>query len=269
MKNTKRIFEAPIPLDDPAEAQDTPPPQAGGADDMPLPEPEAEEPPAMDAPMPGGEGGGGERPPYYDPAQTDDQPAPGLDDPDAAEQPKAAEGTGAITGKYNSSPVGDIKMSKAKGTYNTYKLEMSMGQLEVIRTALEGNHADPVSDELLATLTYYMDKLPGPGEEEEEAEARVNPQAAAAKAAKAAGLPGAETPDAEESDSPLPKPPGAPTAAKVGAADISKLPKPPKGGATPAKERLLQNSPNAQPSVGLPEPEDVGSEAQLPPPPRE
>jgi hypothetical protein len=75
--------------------------------------------------------------------------------------------TGAVTGKYNSSPVGDIKMTKAKGSYNTYKLELSMGQLEVIRTALESKHDDPVSDELLATLSYYMDKLPGPGEDEE------------------------------------------------------------------------------------------------------
>ena len=64
----------------------------------------------------------------------------------------------------NLPPVGDIKLTKVKQTYNTYRLEMSMGQLEAIRSALERDHADPISDELLAIMTYYLEKVPGPGE---------------------------------------------------------------------------------------------------------
>jgi hypothetical protein len=185
-----------------------------------------------------------------------------LDDPpqEEGEEP-AAQGTGAITGKYNSSPVGDIKMTKSKGTYNTYKLEMSMGQLEVIRNALENNHADPVSDELLATLTYYMDKLPGPGEEEEESDMRK------------AGAGGEDGP-------PIPMPPGSKGAGAPAPAG-GKPPLPPKPGQpppTPAKERLMANAPGGapgaggkQPVAGLPDfdEEEGGAGGELPPPPAE
>ncbi len=92
----------------------------------------------------------------------------------------------------NLPPVGDIKLSKTKGTYNTYKLELSMGQIEAVRNALEKDHADPISDELLAILTYYLDKVPGPGEEEEDLKAREEHPAAAAD---------------EEGDFPIPMPP--------------------------------------------------------------
>ena len=78
------------------EGQDLPPdqeqPPAGASEDA-----MGAEPPPMDAPLePEAKEGAGA--------------GPGLD------EPQAAEGTGAITGKYNSSPVGDVKMTKAKGT---------------------------------------------------------------------------------------------------------------------------------------------------------
>jgi hypothetical protein len=249
MKPTSPVEDANIPLDDPSdEMMDGP---QGGP--MPGAEGEEQEPPPMDAPI-------------------DDQPlgpqpqgaegAQGPDDSALGDSPGAASGgTGAITGKYNSSPVGDIKMSKSKGTYNTYKLEMSMGQLEVVLSALEKNHADPVSDELLATIRYYIDKLPGPGEEEEEAEARNNPGKAGA-----AGLGGDE-------DEPLPMPPGQGGAGGA-KPDLANMPEPsaPGGAAMPpGKARMLGKSPKGKP--GLPGPDtDQGAGAggaSLPPAPQE
>lgn len=92
-------------------------------------------------------------------------------------------------------PVGDIKLTKASGTYNTYKLELSFGQLEVIRAALQKHHAEPIADELLAMFDYYAQNLPGPGEEKEDVADRE-------KGAKEA-----------EDDFPIPMPPGQETAA--------------------------------------------------------
>ena len=192
------------------------------------------------------------------PIGQDDSP---LDEP----EPEAAQGTGAVTGKYNSSPVGDVQMAKKKNTYNSYTLTLSMGQLEVILNALEKNHDDPVADELLATFQYYIDKLPGPGEEEEEAEARNNPQAAAAKAG------GVPLPGGAGEESPIPMPPGQ---AQPGGApkDLGALPEPEApGGANmpPGKARMLKN---AGPKTGLPGPDTEpkgGADRHLPAPPAE
>lgn len=59
-------------------------------------------------------------------------------------------------------------IKKKSDTYNVYNVELSFGQLETIIQALEQNHSDAISDELLAELQWYVDKLPGPGEEETE-----------------------------------------------------------------------------------------------------
>jgi len=67
-----------------------------------------------------------------------------------------------------------MKLEKIKKTYNDYKLELSFGQLEAIRDALEAKHDDPVLDELLAEWDYYLAHVPGPGEEEEDAKTRAN-----------------------------------------------------------------------------------------------
>ena len=187
------------------------------------------------------------------PAQTEN---PEIDDgenaldrePPSMDEPEAAEGAGAITGKYNSSPVGDIQLSKKKNTYNTYALTLSMGQLEVILSALEKNHDDPVSDELLATFQYYIDKLPGPGEEEEEAEARNNPQA------------GAD----EESETPIPMPPGkkAPGAPK----DLENMPEPEM---PPGKARMLRQAGGRPGLPGSDIDNKNAANEELPPPPAE
>jgi len=160
-------------------------------------------------------------------------------------------GSGAIQGRYNSSPVGDVKMTKVKGTYNTYKLELSMGQLEVILTALERNHDDAVSDELLATFHFYLEKLPGPGEDEDEFDAK--------KEAEAGG--------GMEGDTPLPMPPGQEGGEPE---NMDALPRPggaPAGGAGP--EVGLPGDEGEAPAAGGPPPPEDSADKRLPPPPKE
>jgi hypothetical protein len=94
-------------------------------------------------------------------------------------------------------PVGDIQVKKKSGTYNTYNVTLSMGQIVAIRQALEKDHASPLADELLKLFSYYSDTVPGPGEEEEDVKAREE------QAAIGAG----QTADADE-DSAIPMPPG-------------------------------------------------------------
>lgn len=167
----KKLFEADddLALDNPdAESDSAPPspkPRSGGRNAAPPPEPE----PEIDL-----ENGPGldDLPPADDDGADSENLPPEGDAGPTGEVGEAGDDTHAVTGEYNSSPVGDIEMTKEKGSYNTYKLRLSMGQIEVLLAALEKNHADPVSDELLATFRYYISKLPGPGEEEEESKGK-------------------------------------------------------------------------------------------------
>jgi hypothetical protein len=63
-----------------------------------------------------------------------------------------------------------IKKLKFDGmdSFNDYGVELSYGQLVAIRNALEKDHSDPLSDEILAELNYYLDNVPGPGESTDE-----------------------------------------------------------------------------------------------------
>lgn len=72
----------------------------------------------------------------------------------------------------NFPPVGDIQIKKKSGTYNTYTWTLSYGQMEAIKNALEKDHSNPIADEMLAMLAYYIPNVPGPGEEEEDVKAR-------------------------------------------------------------------------------------------------
>lgn len=72
----------------------------------------------------------------------------------------------------DTSPVGDIKIKKSPGTYNTYKLELSWGQIEAIRQALTKDRDNALSDELLAMLDFYQEELPGPGETDDDIKQR-------------------------------------------------------------------------------------------------
>jgi hypothetical protein len=95
-------------------------------------------------------------------------------------------------------PVGDIQLKKKSGTYNTYNIQLSYGQIEAIRQALEADHANPIGDELKALFDYYINTIPGPGEEEDDVKAREE-QAAIANGQMAA---------ATDDDNPIPMPPG-------------------------------------------------------------
>lgn len=59
-------------------------------------------------------------------------------------------------------------VKKKAGTYNTYSLEVSWGQLNAFFHALEQDHADPLADETFAEIQWYLQNVPGPGEDEEE-----------------------------------------------------------------------------------------------------
>jgi len=96
-------------------------------------------------------------------------------------------------------PVQESELKKKSGTYNAYTLALSWGQLQVLVAALERDHADPVSDELLAELKWMLENaVPGPGESEEDMKAREQEEESVS------GLANAEN----EEDFPLPMPPG-------------------------------------------------------------
>ena len=61
-----------------------------------------------------------------------------------------------------------MKIKKEEAAFNTYKLDLSYGELLAIRDALEAKHAGVVADEVYAGLNWYLERLPKPGEEEED-----------------------------------------------------------------------------------------------------
>jgi hypothetical protein len=223
----RKLREAVPPVDDPEQ----------GAADL-LDEPPVEEPMEQSGMEPAPEPG------LEEPALEE----PGMEATPGGKEPE--EHATAITGKYNSSPVGDIEMSKVKGTYNTYKLQLSMGQIEVIMNALEANHADPVSDELLATFHYYVKQLPGPGEDEEKFEAQ---KKAMEGGGEAAG--GGET-----EETPIPMPPGGTAGTPPAGAEeeASFMPE------EEPQEPSAMGEPTGEP--GLPEPEAAPAAGPVAPP---
>lgn len=87
-------------------------------------------------------------------------------------------------------------IKKKAGTYDVYTVECSYGELLAFKVGLESDHADPVRDEKLAELSWYLERIPGPGQEEEKAGAK-------GADAAAGGVPGEEGDDV-----PIPMPPG-------------------------------------------------------------
>ena len=69
-----------------------------------------------------------------------------------------------------------IKKKKVDGmdSFNDYEVGLSYGQIIAIRNALEKDHSDPLSDEILAELNYYLQNVPGPGEDGEAFKAERN-----------------------------------------------------------------------------------------------
>lgn len=126
-----------------------------------------------------------------------------------------------------------------------------MGQIEAIRNALEKDHADPISDELLAIFSYYVEKVPGPGEEEEDLKAREEHPGMAAD---------------EEGDFPIPMPPN-----EGGEMAGAEPPVPPEGGS--GKPEMPSEPPaEGGPQEPMPEPgmtEEPNADQHLPEPPVE
>ncbi len=177
-----------------------------------------------------------------------------------------------------------MEIKKKAKSFNSYTVELSFGQLEAIRTALEEKHDDVLSDELLAELIWYLDRVPGPGEDEDELKAKQ-------EQAEAGGAEGA----VEGEDLPIPMPPGseAGTPPDDGSAPLGEHPNA-GGKKEPKGLRILKGEEKPNPQHGLPEPgmegvmdggaegagiqpgqppQSEGPEAdvehRLPPPPRE
>lgn len=61
-----------------------------------------------------------------------------------------------------------MEIKKVSGGFNSYRAELSYGELQAIAAALEKSHFGPVADELYSGLRFYLDKLPRPGEDEDD-----------------------------------------------------------------------------------------------------
>ena len=62
-----------------------------------------------------------------------------------------------------------MKLDKVAETYNTYKMEVSFGELTALLNALEDTRSpDPVADEMKAAISFYLERVPGPGEDKDE-----------------------------------------------------------------------------------------------------
>jgi hypothetical protein len=167
-----------------------------------------------------------EAPPVDDEGMEPAAPSPSASPARPAKKPAAQPGKNS----NGLPPVGDIQLKKKSGTYNTYTIQLSYGQIECIRQALEKDHATPIADELKALFDYYLQTLPGPGEEEEDVKAREE------QAAIANGQAQAATDD--DADAAIPMPPGEEddgiTVAGEGpeeeGVDVDDLPEPPGAG---------------------------------------
>lgn len=189
------------------------------------------------------------------PVETDPQ----IDDAGPSPSPMPAPGQKpqkrpSASGTF--APVGDIQVKKKAKTYNTYTLQLSMGQIEAIHTALEKDHANPIADELLKLFGYYLQNVPGPGEEEEDIQAQDEQDA----------VNGGGDPDEEVDDGlPIPMPPGykgdgRTTVAGEGPEDLPGNDELPAGGGQPPG----RNSAPGGEDEGMPE-----EDQRLPAPPRE
>ena len=62
-----------------------------------------------------------------------------------------------------------MKIKKKEGDFNSYSIDdVSYGELVAMEKAMSVKHSDPLSDEVYATLRWYLDELPKPGESKED-----------------------------------------------------------------------------------------------------
>lgn len=65
-----------------------------------------------------------------------------------------------------------MKIDKVNNSFNTYKIELSFGELVAIVNAMEDSKlVDPIADEVRQGLQWYLNELPGPGEDKEDLKA--------------------------------------------------------------------------------------------------
>lgn len=160
-----------------------------------------------------------------------------------------------------------MRISKINNTFNDYRVEMSFGQLKAIQSALSNDHSDPMSDEMYAEISYYLENVPGPGEDKEDFDKREEVE----KAAEDGGKLG--PPDEDMSEVPVGDEGGA-AAEPEHEPEGSRLPPPPsdddesepEGGKGHADIEDEEVSELAKLAVGRPGGE---SEDRLPPPPEE
>ena len=62
-----------------------------------------------------------------------------------------------------------MRIKKKDSDFNSYSIEdLSYGELVALERALAGKHDDPITDEIYATIKWYLDELPKPGESDSE-----------------------------------------------------------------------------------------------------
>lgn len=138
-----------------------------------------------------------------------------------------------------------VKIQKDLASYSDYKVTVSYGQLIAIRDALTAAHAEPMADEILQEISFYLQNVPGPGESKEEFEAREDTGKGIEDAANGVGN----------------EPPGEP-----GAPDEVGVP------SAEGEEDFTDGPPPEGGEGGLPpgeEPGAEGADSPLPPPPAE
>jgi hypothetical protein len=61
-----------------------------------------------------------------------------------------------------------MKFTKATDQFDSYRVEMSYGQILALRDALKSSHASPQADEMLREIDWYLTDLPRPGERKDD-----------------------------------------------------------------------------------------------------
>lgn len=151
-----------------------------------------------------------------------------------------------------------MRIKKIDDSFGDYKLEISYGQLIAIRDALTAAHAEPMADEILQEISFYLENVPGPGESKEEFEAR---ETTGKDIENSASLPGEEGAPPEGAEDGFGRVPSA-----EGEDDFDSAPLP-DDGAPPADDGSVPEEESPLP----PPPADEGDEPRstVPPAPEE
>lgn len=104
-----------------------------------------------------------------------------------------------LTQQTRETPLQEMEIKKKSGSYNSYQIQCSFGELEAFRDALALHHADPLADQLFEELSWWMaGHIPLPGEEKSEKE-KHDEKEEERKAAEENAEEGTELPDVPDS----------------------------------------------------------------------